>query len=226
MTEPQQEEQPVEDGSSLIPALLLIYATYLLYQAAHGSIARSWRTVATDLGLVDLAGGAVGALARRAIMRMRSDYGRSGDELMMQAGRAAQAGIDAGIQMIAEALIWTDQQGDPVTKDMADDSPEDRAGYIPTQEFPPDLLAQMVANAVRDATVMAAADLAGWVAKVWNSRHDDRVRDTHQVLDGQARGIGERFVSPSGAHLRYPHDPLAPIGEVANCRCFLTVRRR
>lgn len=228
MTDPQQEEQPVEEGSSLIPALLLVYATYLLYQGAHGSISKSWRAVVTDLGLVDLAGGALSLLAARAVNQMRVNYGRSGDELMMKAARAAQAGVDAGLQMIAEALIWTDQQdgGNPTTKDMADDSAEQTSGFVPTQNDPPTVLAQMVANAVRDATVLAAADLAGWVAKVWNSQHDERVRDTHQGLDGQVRALGESFVSPSGARLRYPHDPLAPIGEVARCRCYLSVRRR
>lgn len=212
----------------MIPALLLVYATYLLYRGAHGSISRSWRRVALDLGLVDLAGGALSLLAASTMNRLRIDYGRAGDELMMQAGRAAQAGVDAGLQMIAEALIWTDQHGDgdPVTKDMQDDDPTQMSGFVPTNEDPPDLLAQMVANAVRDATVMAAAGLAGWRIKMWHSQSDDRVRDTHQVLNGQRRALGESFDSPSGAKLRYPHDPLAPISEVARCRCFLSVQRR
>jgi hypothetical protein len=221
-------EPPAEEGGSLIPALLLIYATYLLYRGAHGSISRSWQKVVTDLGLVDLAAGQLMLLAARTMNRLRQAYGPAGDELFMVSGQAARVGVNAGLQMIAEALIWTDHQdnGDPTTKDMAADSADQTSGFVPTQNDPPDLLAQMVANAVRDATVLAAADLAGWRQKVWNSVHDDRVRDTHQVLDGQGRALGESFDSPSGAKLRYPHDPLAPISEVANCRCFLTVRRR
>lgn len=62
------------------------------------------------------------------------------------------------------------------------------------------------------------------VRKVWNSAHDNRVRHTHRVLDGESVGINESFVSPSGARLRYPLDPEAPISETASCRCNLTYR--
>lgn len=62
------------------------------------------------------------------------------------------------------------------------------------------------------------------VRKVWNSAHDKRVRHTHRELDGESVGLNERFVSSSGARLRYPLDPDAPLGETAQCRCSLTYR--
>jgi len=62
------------------------------------------------------------------------------------------------------------------------------------------------------------------VRKVWNSAHDKRVRDTHRELDGESVGLNERFVSSSGARLRYPLDPAAPLSETAQCRCSLTYR--
>ncbi len=62
------------------------------------------------------------------------------------------------------------------------------------------------------------------VRKVWNSAHDNRVRHTHRVLDGESVGINESFVSPSGARLRYPLDPTAPLAETVSCRCNLTYR--
>jgi hypothetical protein len=62
------------------------------------------------------------------------------------------------------------------------------------------------------------------VRKVWNSAHDNRVRQTHRALNGESAGINESFVSPSGARLRYPLDPLAPLEETINCRCNLTYR--
>ena len=62
--------------------------------------------------------------------------------------------------------------------------------------------------------------------KQWISRRDDRVRytHTHQSLDGQIVGVDEVFLSASGATLRWPHDPQAPLNETANCRCRLITR--
>lgn len=58
------------------------------------------------------------------------------------------------------------------------------------------------------------------VKKRWHSARDNRVRHTHRVLNGQAVGIDEVFQSPSGAMLRYPGDPGAPISEISGCRCW------
>jgi hypothetical protein len=62
------------------------------------------------------------------------------------------------------------------------------------------------------------------VRKVWNSAQDNRVRHTHRELNGESVGLKESFVSVSGARLRYPLDPLAPLDETINCRCGLTYR--
>ena len=58
------------------------------------------------------------------------------------------------------------------------------------------------------------------VKKRWHSAGDNRVRHTHRVLNGQAVGINELFDSPSGARLRFPGDPRAPINEISGCRCW------
>lgn len=62
------------------------------------------------------------------------------------------------------------------------------------------------------------------LVKVWASARDERVRGTHRVLNGQAIPFEASFVSPSGATLRYPGDPKAPVREIAMCRCHMTVR--
>lgn len=54
----------------------------------------------------------------------------------------------------------------------------------------------------------------------WKSAKDRRVRHTHAVMDGQVRLVGEAFVSPSGAQLRFPGDPRAPASERIACRCW------
>lgn len=59
------------------------------------------------------------------------------------------------------------------------------------------------------------------VTSIWHSAHDDRVRDTHRAMDGQKQAFGQPFHSPSGAVLRFPGDPSAPVSETANCRCYV-----
>ncbi len=59
------------------------------------------------------------------------------------------------------------------------------------------------------------------VTKIWRSAGDSRVRHTHRVLNGKSVGIDEYFFSPSGAAIRYPGDPQAPISETSGCRCHL-----
>lgn len=62
------------------------------------------------------------------------------------------------------------------------------------------------------------------VRKIWHSAEDDRVRETHRVLDGESTSFEGVFTSPSGATLRFPGDPLAPGAETINCRCTLSMR--
>jgi hypothetical protein len=59
------------------------------------------------------------------------------------------------------------------------------------------------------------------VKKRWHSAGDSRVRHTHRVLNGQPVGMDDVFQSPSGALLRFPGDPRAPISEISGCRCRL-----
>lgn len=58
------------------------------------------------------------------------------------------------------------------------------------------------------------------VGFVWRTARDKRVRDTHRSMNGQSRSMGQRFVTGSGAHLRFPGDPEGPAGEIINCRCW------
>lgn len=56
--------------------------------------------------------------------------------------------------------------------------------------------------------------------KRWCSMQDDRVRDTHQYLDGTVVPITADFYSYTGSHGPYPgsfHDPAEDI----NCRCYI-----
>ena len=59
--------------------------------------------------------------------------------------------------------------------------------------------------------------------KTWITRRDVDVRDSHESIDDQKRGLDEPFVAPSGALLLTPGDTSlgATAGEVVNCRCFV-----
>lgn len=60
----------------------------------------------------------------------------------------------------------------------------------------------------------------------WLAYSDGRSGDRHhERMKGVRVKVGEPFVMPSGAKLRYPGDPLGPIGETAACRCTLRAVR-
>jgi SPP1 gp7 family putative phage head morphogenesis protein len=56
---------------------------------------------------------------------------------------------------------------------------------------------------------------AGVQTYTWITTRDDKVRPSHQALDGVTIRVGERF--PNG--LRFPLDPEGPPEEVIACRC-------
>jgi F like protein len=60
------------------------------------------------------------------------------------------------------------------------------------------------------------------VSRTWRSAADNKVRHTHEELNGQTViGLDNPFVSPSGAKLMHPLDDSlgAPADEIINCRC-------
>lgn len=62
--------------------------------------------------------------------------------------------------------------------------------------------------------------------RVWDSAGDSRVRWSHKRLNGQAVGIDEPFVSPSGARMMFPGDTsLGASGdETIMCRCRVRLK--
>lgn len=66
--------------------------------------------------------------------------------------------------------------------------------------------------------VYGAAD--GYIEKTWNTEGDERVRDSHVFVDGETKSVSEPFIV-GATMMMFPGDPLAPIGETANCRCWL-----
>ncbi|MEU6460320.1 phage portal protein [Streptomyces sp. NPDC046976] len=69
----------------------------------------------------------------------------------------------------------------------------------------------------------AAAEAAGpGVTRTWITRQDNHVRPAHRELQGKSLPVGVPFqVGATGAQLRYPGDPFAPLALTINCRCRL-----
>ena len=58
--------------------------------------------------------------------------------------------------------------------------------------------------------------------KKWYTMNDDRVRDTHQYLEGMVVGIDDRFYTDDGDSALYPGDFDDPSNNV-NCRCTVVI---
>jgi len=99
---------------------------------------------------------------------------------------------------------WHDKGGDKLTF-----SPE-RAAIIAQTE-----LAQ-----VENTAIVAGYEMTGIKKIEWLAFSDGRSGDRHhERMNGKIIKLGGYFRLPSGAKLRYPGDPLGPIGETINCRC-------
>lgn len=72
---------------------------------------------------------------------------------------------------------------------------------------------------VNDATSTAAADEGG-VLLQWVTMHDDAVRDSHVLADGQRVAPGATF-DVGGYQLAFPGDPVGPPDLWINCRCVI-----
>jgi hypothetical protein len=71
-----------------------------------------------------------------------------------------------------------------------------------------------------EQAIDAGAIDAGAVGFIWRTADDDRVREIHQVMDGQEVAYGEYFTDGDGNQLEYPGDPNAPPETTINCRCW------
>jgi hypothetical protein len=211
-------EEQEQDGSGIIPAVLAVYGTYLAYRAAHDSIPSGWREVVTVLQLQEKLGDSLAMIAARALSRQREGLGAGADELWTAVPIGVQAGVDAGLRTVADALIWTDGHAEQTTKDIEN-------GLIPTATNPPVELALVTAQAVASAATVAAAEGAGWRYKIWNTMKDPRVRQTHRDLAGVKISLSEAFKTIDGDELQYPGDPTSDITNRIGCRCWLTTAR-
>ena len=75
-------------------------------------------------------------------------------------------------------------------------------------------------NRVYNTGGVEGAKSVGATSKTWRTMMDDRVRDTHDYLEGVTVGIDEKFFTYDGDSARYPGDFEAPQNSIG-CRCWL-----
>lgn len=74
----------------------------------------------------------------------------------------------------------------------------------------------------RTDTDITVPDATGRVMKTWVTMADDRVRDTHDYLEGMSVPISERFFTFDNDYARYPGDFQLPQNNI-NCRCRISL---
>ena len=64
---------------------------------------------------------------------------------------------------------------------------------------------------------------ASGLTKTWQTMRDDKVRDTHDALEGVTVPMEERFATPDGDSAMHPGDFAEPENNI-NCRCYLVYK--
>ena len=86
-------------------------------------------------------------------------------------------------------------------------------------------IARQVARETVFKAQQAIARQLGYSHQRWVTERDDRVRHSHDMLDGVTVPLGTDFQTANGT-LRYPGDKRASMSEYINCRCSLEMIKR
>lgn len=62
------------------------------------------------------------------------------------------------------------------------------------------------------------------IKRTWRTAGDDRVRETHEEMNGQETSLLEPYTLPDGGTIMFPGDPSADASEIINCRCDEDIR--
>ena len=81
-------------------------------------------------------------------------------------------------------------------------------------------IAETETHRIANTSALETAKRAGATLKVWATMLDDKVRETHDYLEGQTVGIDEDFYTYDGDHASAPGLFSLPENNV-NCRCEL-----
>jgi hypothetical protein len=83
-------------------------------------------------------------------------------------------------------------------------------------------LARTLATRATSEGALATGHLLSMPYKIWITRGDPTVRESHRRLHGHPVPMDTPFRKwPTGQVLDFPGDPRAPLNETANCRCMV-----
>lgn len=172
----------------------------------------------------------IAAAARKAADALLADLGGDTDVDVDETAAQVTALVAESAARQAEHLAILIGQADRQGKSI-----EDITTLVRAHEQQLTGWADRVAATAATATMAGSRDAAAAalvehdpnvaVQRMWLTRKDDKVRDTHQKAHGKHQPLGEPF-HVGAALLRYPGDPFGPAGEVINCRCRLQHRAR
>ena len=156
----------------------------------------------------------------------------AGDQWTEALGDLFVAGVVAGIVAAILAQLQSNilavigaAQDDGLGIDGIVSRLEDRMGERNEQQAA--LVARTaITTASNRADLFAARQFPATLRKQWVDSDDDRVRLSHEVVDGNESNLDEPFVwfSPnSGQRVRaqHPGDPQLPLPDLLNCRCLM-----
>lgn len=123
------------------------------------------------------------------------------------------------------SLIYSEEPLGPPLSQSINDSPDgsspprDKSDYWLSFSRASDI-AYSEANTFFNYTDYREAQDRGLTKKTWHTMLDDKVRDTHEELEGQTIGIDDYFYV-GNSQMRFPHDweSSPDPKEVVNCRC-------
>ena len=147
--------------------------------------------------------------------------------------KADIAAVEKTVNKPIEGKTWRQRMEDYYRADMETSTEKPTAvenapivsANKPTHGTIADVIRIIETEAHRDSNAGAyeTARKAGATQKVWHTMLDDRVRDSHQYLEGVVAPIDGEFYSFAGNHTQYPGQ-WGIAEEDVGCRCYLTFK--
>ena len=192
-----------------------IVTAMLVRQAARATRAASralWPSVARSTGTHAAADVPRTPRVELAAARTASAWARDHARREVKTRRAAAKDVEspAGVELPPQRS--SSMQPQSVPRQSTDDWARAAARSLAVRS-----ISELTEELKRDAP----SPIGGKLHRVWITRGDHRVRDSHRDLHGQSRAGTAPFKKFGSQVLAFPGDPRAPLDETIGCRCVL-----
>lgn len=156
-----------------------------------------------------------------------------GSDFIESIGMGGQDGSPSPVSQdspVRPIPIDVDSMNDAIYRIIADENWEQRVSeYYDTETGTADDVYRVVDTdshrVYNDAIENVGTRSDGTVWKAWETMRDDKVRDTHEYLEGMRVPMNSRFYTFDGDSARYPGD-FTLVQNNANCRCRIKLSRQ